>query len=516
MAPPREVELKFEVQPAHLARVARLPMLRALEEPPSTETIVSVYFDTDGQRLRRNGLLLRVRRIGERYIQTVKAVAGAGPFERGEWESDIDSELPDLRRARETALKPYLDRKLCSQLKPMFETRVQRRTYCLADDERAIEVNLDRGRIDTGERSQPLCEIELELERGLENELFLLARQLVDALPAELALRSKPERGYALIDEAEVAAVKAAAIELDSAMSASAGFRAIGGACLRQIVDNLPALRAGEPEGVHQMRVGLRRLRAAISLFGGILTDPETAVVKRELKWLTGELAPARELEVLEKRVLVPLKRQHARMRELGLFSRELAARRASAMQRAKEAVGSPRFRRLLLDVAAWLETGHWMRPQNDLARDRAALSIAVFAANELKRRWKKLRKKGKALRELDRRGRHKLRIQGKKLRYASQFLGSLFTGKRAPKRRKAFMARLKSLQNALGDLNDIAVHEDLLSADARVEARRKRGDSRRAFAAGLLMGREDARKEPALDAAVAAHATLLKSKPFW
>jgi len=75
---------------------------------------------------------------------------------------------------------------------------------------------------------------------------------------------------------------------------------------LNQIVNNHGALTKGDPEGVHQMRVGLRRLRAAMSLFAALLGDRQTAAIKNELKWLAGELGPARELDVLVSRVVTP------------------------------------------------------------------------------------------------------------------------------------------------------------------------------------------------------------------
>ena len=102
--------------------------------------------------------------------------------------------------------------------------------------------------------------------------------------------------------------MKAAAVDLVAGTSTRDAFKIIGRACLKQVVGNEPALLKGEPEGVHQMRVGLRRVRAAMSLFGGILSDPQTAAIKAELKWLAGELAPARELDVLMKRVLAPVR----------------------------------------------------------------------------------------------------------------------------------------------------------------------------------------------------------------
>src|SRR5215510_12664662 len=84
-------------------------------------------------------------------------------------------------------------------------------------------------------------------------------------------------------------------------------------------------------EGVHQMRVGLRRLRAAMSLFADILQDPQTAALKEELKWLTGELGPARELEVLVTRVVAPVKRRHSRLQGISSLSRDLTQQRAAA-----------------------------------------------------------------------------------------------------------------------------------------------------------------------------------------
>jgi inorganic triphosphatase YgiF len=517
MTSPKEIELKLEVPPASLSGLGKIPSLRALADHPDTATEISVYFDTDKQKLRRHGLTLRVRRSGERRVQTIKAAADGNFLERGEWESEIPGDTPDLSLARDTPLEPLLSRKLRRQLKPVFETKVRRASSRLSDENCAVMLTLDKGRVDTGERSQPLCEIELELKRGARETLFELAREVVNALPAQLGVASKSERGYALIDGVSGAPARAAPVVLRRDMDACESLRAIARSCLKQIVGNVPALRSGDPGGVHQMRVGLRRLRAAISLFGDILGDKETAAIKRELKWLTQELADSRQLEVLIRRVVAPARRRRKPANGVSSVAQNIERQRARALDAAQEAVGSARFRRLLVEVAAWIETGQWMSPQDDRNRGRAEMPVAEFAAGELAGRWRKLRKRCKALQKLGARRRHKLRIQGKKLRYASEFFASLFSGRKAARRRKALLAKLERLQESLGDLNDIVVHEGLMAASVRLRGGdKRRANDKRAFAAGLLAGREDARFDSVLARADKACASLAKAKPFW
>jgi triphosphatase len=518
MTSPREIELKLQVPPTGLAGLKKIPFLRALADHPDTETEISVYFDTKTQKLRRHGIMLRVRRNGRQRVQTIKASTDWQFLSRQEWENEISSDAPDLDLARGTALEELLSRKLPRRLKPVFETKVRRAKCSVSDENRAVEVTLDRGRIDAGKHSRPLCEIELELKRGEPQALFDLARRIVGALPARLAVESKSERGYALIDRVDGDPVKAVPVDLRQEMTARDGFRAIGRSCLKQILGNVPALHAGDPEGVHQMRVGLRRLRAAISLFGDILDDREAAAVTRELKWLAHELAGARELEVLVRRVVDPAKRGRAPAGNISSIAQDIDEQRAHALERARATLESARFRRLSIEVAAFIETGKWMTIRDDLIRDRAEAPVAKFAAAELARRWRKLRKNCRALRKLDARCRHKLRIQGKKLRYASEFFATLFSAKKAQRRRKAWSAKLERVQDLLGDLNDIMTHEGLMSASAELDgsSKRRRGSRNRAFAAGLLAGREDARFDAVLTKASKACASLARAKPFW
>ena len=509
-----ELEIKLALPLTSVGHLKEIPFIQALKAVPKRATEVSIYFDTDKQRLRKNGLMLRVRRIGSRYIQTIKASRDGGLFERGEWESEIADGEPDLSLVRNTPLKPLMNGKLRRQLKPMFETRVHRTVYPIAKRGHVMELAIDRGKIDTGVNSLPLCELELELKRGNEPDLFSIARELVHLLPAQLILKSKSERGYELINGNLGAPVKAVPVNLTICASARDGFKKIGGACLKQVIDNELAIIKENSEGVHQMRVGLRRLRAAMSLFSALLHDPQTAAIKTELEWFTGELAPAREIEVLMNRVVKPpRKKGDSRRNGVPALLQELGEKRKAALERVRYAIASARFRALTLDVAAWLETGQWMSPEDDLVRSRGVAPIKGFAVDQLGRRWRRVRKKGKALAQLDALNRHKLRIRVKKLRYAAEFFGDLFRGKRASKRRKKFVAALEHLQDGLGDLNDIMVDENLITATG---LRHQRSNPNRVFAAGLLTGREDAGLDAAMAVAMEGYAKFVEIKPFW
>jgi triphosphatase len=138
-------------------------------------------------------------------------------------------------------------------------------------------------------------------------------------------------------------------------------------------------------------------------------------------------------------------------------------------------------------------------------------------AAEQLRRGCKKLLKGGKRL-DTDPRHRHKLRIQAKKLRYAAEFFAPAFPGKKSVLRRKDFLTSLQQLQDALGELNDIAVNEKLLKqlGDGEHAGAKRHGGRIRKAVVGHLSGREEARIAPLLKQAERAYAAFAKVKPFW
>ena len=177
----------------------------------------------------------------------------------------------------------------------------------------------------------------------------------------------------------------------------------------------------------------------------------------------------------------------------------------------------SGRYRNLGIEIAAWLEAGAWHDADDDGVHELDAKPIEIHAAEQLARRRKKIVKKSKALDRLDAEQRHKLRIAVKKFRYSTEFMASVFPNRKSEKRRLALLESMKRIQDCLGALNDIAVHEKLgatmLNGGGKAS---KRLRWRRVFAAGLVSGQEEARAAKLMAGAQAALADFTVVKSFW
>ena len=354
---PREFELKLEFDPADLAAIEAHPLLAGLRL--DRQTLYSVYYDTDDLALYKARLTLRVRHTGKGYVQTIKSMNGeAELFDRPEWEYEIKGSDPDLGVASVTPLEPLLKAGIGEHLRPLFRTGIERGVYHVTSNASEIEIAVDRGAIETGQRRAPVHEVELELKRGNPAELFRLARSLAASVPLRLAVKTKAERGYELAANAAPGAEKATQLDLDKRLTCQQAFRAIGQNCLRQIIVNERDMCSGDAQSLHQMRIGLRRLRAAIVAFEQVAADEEQERIEAELKWITNELGPARDLDVFEAELLQPMSATHGGDARFAETHRAFIAARAKAYESAAGSVRSDRFRATLLDVAEWIEAG--------------------------------------------------------------------------------------------------------------------------------------------------------------
>jgi len=226
--------------------------------------------------------------------------------------------------------------------------------------------------------------------------------------------------------------------------------------------------------------------------------------MKAELKWITQELGPARDLDVFAVDVLEPL--QKARPHDPGVSAaqRDFEERREAAYARAIDSLRSERFRKDLLDLAAWIEVGDWA--EGEAAREPAT----ELAKQELTRLHKGIKKRGGDLRNVSAHKRHRLRIRAKRLRYATEFFAGTFPGESNLERRRELLASLKDLQDALGGLNDLETRHGLMNGTG--------GEEVTAEMAAAIPDpeREAASRERLLTDAEKAFARFAEAKAFW
>jgi triphosphatase len=522
MTSPREIEIKLDMEPATGARLRRRT-LPALGGAGETQHLVSVYFDTPACHLRKQDLTLRVRTDGMRSVQTVKHGMGptVGFFDRAEWEVDVAGDRPNLEAAADTPVGKVLRKHPDAALAPVFTTVVDRTTWHVTQGASEIEIALDEGYVESGQARRPFAEMELELKSGAARDLFALIRKLDRANALKLGVLTKSERGYGLADAEEPVSFKAGRVDLRPDMSVGEAFRAIAYACIRHFrLNETPLLATRSVESLHQARVAMRRLRSAFTLFGPLLKGNEAQSLKRRLRDVAGELGVARNLDVYLARAIVPALEHAPSEPGLAEYRSRVEADRDRAYDHVLATLDSKRFRKLMLDLVTWLEAGpsrERVDPKADAAREQP---VEAFAVDVLERHRRKVKKKGRHLASLTPAERHEVRIEAKKLRYASEFFAGLVQGRKARGRHKDFVAAIEDLQTSLGDLNDIETGHELAAAMAApVAAPLDNPDEPVlviAFAAGHVAGEQDERAAALLKDAAAAHRALVKAKRFW
>lgn len=468
-----EIELKFLCEPQDVVAL----LAAAPEGAAETKHLTAVYFDTPDGRLKAAHVSLRLRESNGKRVQTLKRGDG---FAREEHEARVAGDTLDLTMpAVKTALKPAQRKALA----PVFTVRVTRQQRTFSYQGAEIELALDQGEITADDRRRGLCELELELKSGDPAVLFALARQLSVTAPLYLSFDGKASQGQALRAGTEREPRRHDKAPLRRGGTAGEAFQTIARNALVQIAANGVLLReADSQDALHQLRVAVRRLRSAMSTFKAVAEDDRFRPLKAELKWLTSACDEARDLDVFAQ--------------DNSPLAPKVAGARAQAHAKAAAAVASKRFRDLVLETTAWVETGAWREGK------RGQRSARDFAAKALDRRAKRLLKPGQDLKALDDAGRHRARIAAKQLRYAAEAFAPLFTAE--PGRR--FIKKLKALQDTLGALNDAAVAQVLV---ARLAA----SDSR---AARDLLAARAARRPKTLKVAAKQMKVLAEAKPFW
>lgn len=457
----RELELKFRAGPRDLQRFRKAVNAAAGNRRPwPVKTMISRYFDTPDQRLQKRGVAVRLRQSGDRIIQTVKAKkdgAGGGLMDRHEWEFPVETNTLDLdslpieaRRAMGAILE--------GELGPVMEVHIERQVMMIRRDnplgpDLVIEAVADKGRAVAGDKSESFYECEMELIEGDVNTFFHVASEIHTACPLALSSLTKAARGYRLLQDEGPASKRLAKFQLRPEQSIHQALADIYPACIANMIDNEDACLDGtDPEGVHQMRVSVRRLRTSLKVFGAVMDPARVSWMADDLKWLGGKLGPARDWDVYITEMVAQVSGYGVNDAAMQTLIAAAEEKRARAYDTVRRTLRSARYAKLMFRLTAFVAVEGWLAMPLDTS-DPLLKPLEESAGDILTRPHRKLIKQARGLAEQDMEARHEVRIRLKKLRYAVDFLRGVYPGAQTRK----YIKSLQVLQDQFGHLNDVA-----------------------------------------------------------
>jgi CHAD domain-containing protein len=297
-------------------------------------------------------------------------------------------------------------------------------------------------------------------------------------------------------------------------MTVEEAFRVTVLECLAQVAANTPAVvQSREVEGLHQMRVGLRRLRVALSAFGEEFRTPALKELRKRTKAFTDTIGPPRDLDVFLGELFDGPANVGGHAEAFATLRERAERARKDAWDQAVASIASPEFSVFLDDVAVAAETHSWIGVGSTAFRTQFASDAPVkpTAARMLHEHLVRVRKRGRHMKSLDEHDRHRLRIALKKLRYAAEFFAPLYGKSKV----KSYGRCLKLLLEDLGALNDVVtVRGTLTRITHDDEVRRWNADI--LFAAGMINGWHSERAQRLGESAVEQWRKFKKMDPFW
>lgn len=456
----RETELKLLLAPSDLPGLLGHPLLAA--EKPVRQRLVNTYYDTSDHQLRQNRMAVRERRAGRRLLLTVKTAGTTvgGLSRRGEWEAPTRAgEFDFAALVDDTELAAWLAQRR-ADLRPVFRTDFQRHAWTVRHGGATVEIALDEGEICTGTAGRPvahpLLELELELLDGPPDALHQTARALLSAAPLFPCATSKAERAYALAQSPDQTATPAGAVAAHGDTPVAA-FVSVAQPSLAALQSNLHALHAGvqDPELVHQARVALRRLRAALRVFAPALDPAWVQHWTAQWRTLGAWLGPVRDADVQALEVW-PLLAESGATWPARLVRADAAARRLLLRRLAEPtSVAGP-----------LLAFGQALGELPDSRLPASERRLRRFARERLEGRRQRLVRSLAAVRPHDAPSLHALRIEVKKARYALDMLGALVSPRRA-RALARWMPVLVRAQSVLGHFNDLCLARERLAPAA-------------------------------------------------
>jgi len=297
---------------------------------------------------------------------------------------------------------------------------------------------------------------------SLKDNAVAASRAGVDRRKGAQLRAKKFQRGSSTAQRKARPPSKSTAITLKANATLDDAIYVVVSACLKHWQANLPAaVNQKDPEGTHQIRVALRRLRSALSAFKKYVPESQRVWLNAEAKWLLSQLGPARDLDVFIQELATPLAERVSENAAVAQLMRAARSSQNKAHSAAARALKGTRAGRFTARLEAWLDGHGWLANGDEATRDSRSVAAADFSRRFLNRRLRKIRSEYNDIEGLTVDQRHELRIAVKKVRYGVEFFQAVLPAKRAER----LNGVLKELQDNLGHLNDISVADRTVSA---------------------------------------------------
>lgn len=467
------LSLQLVPTPAHLRALQRLLRQKA-SAPAVSATQTRIYFDTPRAHLRADGLVLYVHRIEGLWEYLLAHESGKLLIDTRQWRAVYAGGF-EFSMVDDPDIAHRLSRgKVRNSLARVFEARVRCTTWQVESGSATVEVCLERSTLRAGgagendpdsARREPVSRLRLTNPGNDYAPLFVLAAELVAAAPALPAVESLADMGARLHDGSRRPPVRSSPLDLRDDDTVIGAFRHIVYACLHHWLANRDGAIAtpDDPEFVHQLRVAIRRLRAALQVFRSALPESFVDAILPTLRTLMATLGRTRDLDVLVHEITGPVLKalpDEPRVRQLDdcLGQQLLAARHEAA-----RSLQHRDLSRQILVMCVRIEA----LSVEVTPHPAAQLPLREFVDRQLRKRLKAAQRCAANARADDPTSLHELRIAIKRLRYGLEFFDSLLPKGVAAK----VLRRLATLQDELGQLNDLASAGALLMASAGDEA---------------------------------------------
>ena len=493
--------LDLTLDPADVPRLSRVPALAALRAGRARATSVEmIWHDTPEGALAAAGLSLCERRVGRERLWRLERLRGTPEFP---WPPGAPAPL-----VAEAAALADLGAELPTPLLPVAALSGQLRTLPLtAPGPLGLALLAGTLRAVTGERA--VCRVILS---GAPDQVGPLLLALGAAVSLSVPAGSLAAEAGAVAGRVPPPRALGAPVLPVQATVADA-FARVAGHLVGVVLHLAPLARADGPsEAVHQIRVALRRLRSAISLFRRAVGGPALDAANADLRALSRVLGPARDWDVFRDGTARDVQAAFPDERAIARLLTAAERRRLAAYAALRTYLDGPAFRLLGLRLALLLAARPWDQPaeteaEADTAKraEAQATPLAAFAAHMLHRRLARVLGAGDDFAALPTEAVHAVRIQGKRLRYAAEFFAPLFPRKET----RRFLRRSSALQERLGHLNDGAAVAGLL-------AQLGDGGAERALAVGIVRGFVAAGMRAARAKSERSWRKFSRLEPFW